>query len=383
MQKPIQLKKTKKEGRESRILFGLIELYIESAKPIGSHTLQENGFGDLSSATIRNYCAKLEEMGLLMQQHSSGGRIPTEKAFELFASYCREQINTHEILQALEPSIKDNETKEPVLFINQAIEELSQKLDLATFASSPRFDHDFIKDIKLTAIDACRTLAIIITNFGLIQTETLHSDKKLSSFTLKRIENFFKLKLQAQNATGLLSEQEMVIAETFYHEIIVRYIALHANFSKEDIVTTGFSTLLNYKELIDPQLLANSLSLFENKEALAALAKDTMKKKDLTIYMGDLLKIFNKAASSTFVIAIPYTINHTIAGVIAVCGPLRVPYKTVIKEMIVMSKKISDTLTRSLYKFKLSYRTASTESPTHLKSEDKLLLEDKREENRE
>ena len=78
-------KKTGKTVRERKVLFGLVEHYIKTGKPVGSHALKEAGFEELSSATIRNYFANLEEEGFLNQQHSSGGRIPTNRAYRLYA----------------------------------------------------------------------------------------------------------------------------------------------------------------------------------------------------------------------------------------------------------------------------------------------------------
>ncbi len=82
-----QLKKKTsiKEERQYKVLIALIEHYILTGKPVGSNTLRESGLDHLSSATIRNYFASLEELGLLEQQHASGGRTPTEKAFRLYA----------------------------------------------------------------------------------------------------------------------------------------------------------------------------------------------------------------------------------------------------------------------------------------------------------
>src|SRR5580698_5023185 len=83
--KTLAQKKPAKDQRENLILFGLVDLYLQSGKPIGSNTLKENGFDALSSATIRNYFAKLEEEGFVKQQHSSGGRIPTAAAYKAYA----------------------------------------------------------------------------------------------------------------------------------------------------------------------------------------------------------------------------------------------------------------------------------------------------------
>ena len=85
LKKILPAKKLPKNDREQAVLLGLIELFLKMGKPIGSHTLQENGFESLSSATIRNYFGKMEEAVFAKQQHTSGGRIPTEKAFRLLA----------------------------------------------------------------------------------------------------------------------------------------------------------------------------------------------------------------------------------------------------------------------------------------------------------
>ena len=79
------MQKMTKEERERKVLIGLIEHYIQTGKPVGSNTLKEAGFGELSSATIRNYFSKLEEEGFLTQQHASGGRVPTPRSFKFYA----------------------------------------------------------------------------------------------------------------------------------------------------------------------------------------------------------------------------------------------------------------------------------------------------------
>jgi heat-inducible transcriptional repressor len=384
MKKTLPLKRAKKEDRELRVLFGLIELYIDTAKPVGSHTLQENGFEDLSSATIRNYCANLEEMGLLMQQHSSGGRIPTEEAFFLYARNCLNNFDENiklepEIIKELS-ALEEKEAKEPALYINKALQVLSKVTHLATFASSPRFDHDFIASVKLVAIDVERILAIIVTQFGLIQTETIHIDKKLSAFSLKRIEGYFLSKLHANpSESPPLDKEENSVAEYIYQEVMIRYIAKYSNFTESDIYQTGFSKLLNYQELADPSLLANSLALFENKTGLTYLLKDSIKKRKMSFYMGNELRQFCLVKTPIVILTIPYFLNQTLAGSIAIAGPLRVPYKKVMTILKIVSSLMSQSLTSSLYKYKLNFRKPQTGRSAYLEPKDTLFLEDKSE----
>ena len=87
-------KRTQREEREKTVLLGLVELHLLTGKPIGSNTLKENGFEQISAATIRNYFAKLEAQGFLQQQHTSGGRIPTALAYKFYAAH---HINASDI----------------------------------------------------------------------------------------------------------------------------------------------------------------------------------------------------------------------------------------------------------------------------------------------
>src|SRR6185437_15670131 len=198
--KSLSLKKPPKDQRERTVLFGLIDLYLESGKPVGSNTLRENGFEHLSSATIRNYFAKLEEEGYLKQQHSSGGRIPTHLAYKLYAHhYLTQQPPTESGLDEKESKLLKQklfkETREIATYLQHVAEFLSESTHCAVFLSAPRFDQDFVLDIKLVGIDPSRCLCVLITDFGLVQTELLYTPRKLSSFTLKRLEGFFRWKL--------------------------------------------------------------------------------------------------------------------------------------------------------------------------------------------
>ncbi len=147
--KSLTPKKPSKDQREKVILFGLIELYLQSGKPIGSNTLRENGFESLSSATIRNYFVKLEEEGYLKQQHSSGGRVPSSLAFKLYA---QEHLNQPKISPSHKKEIEEvlgKETREVAAYLQRAAESVSEITQCATFLSAPRFDQDFILEIKL------------------------------------------------------------------------------------------------------------------------------------------------------------------------------------------------------------------------------------------
>jgi heat-inducible transcriptional repressor len=378
--KPLAQKKPAKDQRERLVLFGLIELFLQTGKPIGSNTLRENGFEALSSATIRNYFAKLEEEGLLQQQHSSGGRVPTTAAYKLYAETHRDKpLIDEKDKQALRSHLL-KESREVATYLQQAAEAVSETTQCAVFLSAPRFDQDFIRDVKFMAIDHNRCLAALITDFGLVHTEILYSEKKISNFTLKQIEAFFIWKMTGIDKPTMPKEDE-ALASRFYKETMLRHLVSYTNFSSADIYKTGFSKLLAYPDFHDATALANGLSLFENASQLRNILKECHKSDQVSCWIGDEVKPFSPGATTCAILGIPYKINQSAAGALAILGPNRIPYRHLFGILQIASDSITESLTRSLYKFKITFRQPKPGSVSYQPgSQDQtqgLLLEDK------
>jgi heat-inducible transcriptional repressor len=354
--KSFPTKKLPKNDREQAVLLGLVELYLKTGKPIGSHTLQENGFESLSSATIRNYFAKMETAGLLKQQHTSGGRIPTAKAFRLYAEhFCNQGVVEAEQEQVL-GALFDEESKEIATTLHRMAESLSEMTQCAVFISTPRFDQDFIQDIRLISLDPSKLLSVIITNFGLIRTEAIYLDKPVDTLFLRSCEEYFLWRLNKGEKPLFNREAETKMAQRIYNEIMVRHVVGYTNFHDEDILRTGLSKLLAYPEFNDAAALAGSLSLLEDEAQMRAILRECCKKNELTCWVGDELCPYVPAESECAIIAIPYKINQTIAGAIALLGPMRLPYRNLFGLSRLFSEQLSGSLTESLHKYKISFR---------------------------
>lgn len=381
--KPVLIKRGGKQDRERKVLLGLVEYYIQTGKPVGSNTLKEAGFGDLSSATIRNYFAHLEEAGYLIQSHSSGGRIPTYLAYQVYAQtflYEQDPIELKDYFQSLHAF----DSREIALFLQEAAESLSQVSQCAVFLSAPRFDHDFVIDLKLVPLDAFRCLCILITDFGVVQTEILHLTTKLSSFAIKRIESYFHWRLTGLMQPENLESEEEAIGQKFYNELMLRYIVGYSTFVDEDIYRTGFSHLLAYSDFQDASLLASGLSLFENVHSMRLLLKESKTLNRLKFWIGNDLTSYVSNPNCS-VLAIPYYINHKTVGAVGLLGPTRLPYRSLFKTLQHFSQIVSETLTRNIYKFKIQFRQPETGKVYLQKEESRLigqsrliLLEDNR-----
>jgi len=344
-----------KQQREQKILLGLVELYIKSGQAIASNTLKEHGFESISSATIRNYFAKLENEGYLEQQHSSGGRVPTDLAYKLYAHNHIEEESIDAQDDLFLHTILSKETKELASYFQQGLEALSEVTGCASFIAPPKFDKDVIEDIKLMKIDPKRCLCVIMTGYGMVHTEVLFTPLKLGSSALKKIEEYFKFRINGK-LQPKLSDEELSFASLSYNEIILRHIVSHSQGGHRDLYKSGFSKLLQYSDFQDSQSLSSSLSLFEDPSHLASMMGESLQTKQLKFWIGKDLAPYTKEPYLSSVIVVPYTINHQAVGTIALLGPRRVEYPKLFGQLKTFSKYLSESLTNSIYKYKISYR---------------------------
>lgn len=365
-----------KHAREQAVLLGLVDLYIRTGQPVGSNTLKESVFQHLSSATLRNYFVHLEEEGYLTQQHSSGGRIPTAAAFRLYALENRDYRDVSGKDGSTLAPLAERTTHGITAYLEESAVSLSSLTQTAVFLSAPRFDHDFIIHLKLVGLDTQRILCVLVTNFGVIKTEVLHTDTPLSSFSLKRIENYFHWRLTGHDKPLELTAVEETYAHDFYNEVMVRYIVGYSNFSDEEIFRTGFSRLLNYSEFADVAGLASGLALFENPHVMRRLLRECSAADSLKFWIGDDLSALSAPSGACSVIAYPYSIGHKVVGAVALLGPMRMPYRRYFGALSRFCENIGEALTKSIYKFNISYREPQSHTAT-IAQRERILLEDK------
>lgn len=367
-------KKLPKNDREQAVLFGLIELYIKGNKPVGSQTLQENGFESLSSATIRNYFSKLEGLGYLTQQHTSGGRIPTAKGLRLYADHFQ-SLGTLEGTHGsqLEEVFKQKD-REIAALIHQAAEALSRLSKCAVFLSMPRFDQDFIQDVRLLLLEKTRILSVLITDFGLIRTETIFLEQEVDEPFLHKCEEYFRWRLGKGSETFFATEEQSKIAQRLYNELMVRHVVGYLNYPTEEVLRCGVSRLLAYPEFSDASAVVSSLALLEDVEQMREILRNSVKKQALTYQIG------GEALETNAVIAIPYRINQSIVGAAALLGPIRLPYRELFGLLRHFSELLTKSLTEAVYKFKITFRQASGSGAERIASPKEArstLLEDK------
>ncbi len=146
------------DGRKWKILQAIIKTYLETGEPVGSRTISKYADLGLSSATIRNEMSDLEEMGYIIQPHTSAGRIPSDKGYRLYVDRMMEEKDK-EVTEMKDLMIQRQDKME--LLLKQVVKVLAANTNYATMISSPQFHRTKLKFIQLSLVNEEQILATV------------------------------------------------------------------------------------------------------------------------------------------------------------------------------------------------------------------------------
>ncbi|MBR5421688.1 MAG: heat-inducible transcription repressor HrcA [Lachnospiraceae bacterium] len=335
------------DERKKKILHAVIRNYLETGEPVGSRTISKYTDLNLSSATIRNEMSDLEEMGYIIQPHTSAGRIPTDQAYRLYVDSMMEEKDKE--IEELKGLLLATENKMDKVLKNVA-NLLATNTNYATVVSAPQISGRRLKFLQLSKVDENQLLAVIVVEGNVIRNEMIHVDESLSD------ENMLKLNILLNtHLNGLTMEQinlGMITAMKeqagVYGDIIGNVIdAVAATIKGEEdleVYTSGANNILKYPELTDQGHAGELIRAFEEKQALAKLATDKLSEEGETgiqVYIGEEAPI--QSMKDCSVVTATYELEEGMRGSIAIIGPKRMDYDKVVSSLRTMMNELERT----------------------------------------
>ena len=177
------------------LLDAILRNYLATGEPVGSRTISKYTDLNLSSATIRNEMSDLEEMGYIVQPHTSAGRIPSDKGYRLYVDHLIETNDKKEkeLSDMKELVIENTEKMEQVL--KQAAKVLANNTNYATLVSAPDVNHNKVKFIQLSQVDDQHLLAVIVMNNNMVRNKMLDLYEPLDNETILMLTIMLKTSL--------------------------------------------------------------------------------------------------------------------------------------------------------------------------------------------
>ena len=336
--------------RKLKILHAIIQNYLETGEPVGSRTISKYTDLNLSSATIRNEMADLEEMGYIMQPHTSAGRIPSDKGYRLYVDMLME--DKEQELSEMQEQMLDKADKMDQL-LRQAAKVLANSTNYATMVSTPMNNENKLKFIQLSMVDDEQIIAVIVLGGNVIKNKIIDIDEPISN------ENLLKLNMLLNTTLNGMSIEEInlgLIARLkeqagIHSEVVGNVLDAVADVIQVDddmqIYTSGATNIFKYPELSDNQSAQEIISAFEEKQQLSELVTQTLSQEDNTgiqVYIGDETPV--KTMKDCSVVTATYELGDGMKGTIGIIGPKRMDYEHVLKSMKRLQSELDEMFHR-------------------------------------
>ncbi|NLK85923.1 MAG: heat-inducible transcription repressor HrcA [Clostridiaceae bacterium] len=338
------------DERKKRILQAIIDDYIDTAEPIGSRTIARKHELGLSSATIRNEMADLEEMGYLAQPHTSAGRVPSDKGYRL---YVDKLMPAHDLkIEDIEKLRSEMEFRinELSQLLRQASAVLSRFTQYTSMAVSPQLRASTIKAIQVVPIETGKALVIVVNNADIVRNGLVKISEYIKPQALITISNILNNRLSglALHQVNLHIIKELERETGVPGEILMPILDGAADcieqIDNQELYVEGTSNILNYPEFKDVAKARELMSMIDEKSTICKALADNARKDGLTIKIGtenDLTWI-----KDCSLITVNYNIADKLSGTIGIIGPTRMEYPKVISSLRYISKIVSDEINR-------------------------------------
>lgn len=322
------------DERKTKILQAIIRNYLETGEPVGSRTISKYTDLNLSSATIRNEMADLEEMGYIIQPHTSAGRIPSDKGYRFYVDTMMES-KEREVVEMKEMLLERQDKMEQML--QQMAKVLAQNTQYATMVSSPQTHRNKVKFIQLSRVDEGQILAVIVVEGNVIKNNILSVTQELNDETLLKLNILLNTHLNGLSMEeinlGMISalKQQAGIHSDIVSEVMDAVAEAIKADEDLEIYTSGANNIFRYPELADQSKASELINTFEEKRQLSGLIQDVLQNEESTgiqVYIGDETPV--QSMKDCSVVTATYELGEGMKGTIGIIGPKRMDYDKVI-----------------------------------------------------
>ena len=348
------------DDRKLRILKAVIQNYLETGEPVGSRTISKYTDLKLSSATIRNEMADLEELGYIIQPHTSAGRIPTDKGYRLYVDDMMSQKEFELDSREAEVSDREKEVESMKDMLSEKVdrvEELLQNVakvlakdtNYATMVTTPQVKGNKLKFVQLSQFEPKKILAVIVMEGNIIRNKVITVSEELSQ------ENLLKLNILLNTSINGLTLEQMNLAmlttmenqageyAALIKEVLEAIVETISSADNLKIYTSGATNIFKYPELSDSSKASELIYTLEEKQSLTGLVTDSDDEDDnhgIQVYIGNETPVDTMKDCS--VVTATYELQDGMKGTIGIIGPKRMDYEKVVSTLKTIRTQLDD-----------------------------------------
>jgi heat-inducible transcriptional repressor len=338
-------------NRAQRLLRILVESYIRDGLPVGSRSLSRDSGLNLSSATIRNVMADLEELGFVASPHTSAGRVPTDKGYRFFVdTLLRVQPLDPESVTELRRQLDGgHDAKALVATASQLLSSVTQ---LAGVVTLPSAQQAAITQIEFVGLSENRVLAVLVLNNSEVQNRIIQLDRSFQPEQLRRAANFLNAHFVGRSPGEVRQEilREMRETRENMNQIMLDAITVaqqvftvaDTGHEKMDYVIAGETNLMGIGELSSVERLKRLFEAFNERSDFLHLLDHSLKAQGVQIFIGH--ESGYQVLDDCSLVTAPYSLGDQVVGVLGVIGPTRMAYERIIPIVDVTAKLLGAAL---------------------------------------
>lgn len=343
------------DDRKRAILSAIIQDYVALYEPVGSKALLSRHRLGISSATVRNEMAELEELGYLEQPHTSAGRIPSDKGYR---AYVDDMLQIHEPSPELQDYFRkalDQSSDELRDLIRSAGDSLADTTQLTSLVLTPTYGESTLKQVKILMIEPGKAIVVVVLSVGVVRDRLIYIPDALNQEQLESIAQAVESSLAGQKldeitllAVSDAGQQEEIPDALLNRVLFETYVAIKQA-ENIDVYMQGSHQLLKQPEFADSQkahkvldtisqngLVAGYLSEMDSVESTS---RGSQTRPAFAIRIGQEIGLAGMEDCSF--VTTSYRIGEKVSGRIAVVGPKRMQYAQIISEIAFVKKTIN------------------------------------------
>lgn len=316
--------------RKKLILRYVVDSFIQTGEAVSSKMITDLLDFRISSATIRNEMAELEELGYLIKPHTSAGRIPSDKGYRLYVDELMERRKLEENeREALGFILNQRASRFENLFTN-GIKAISDLTKYTTVVLVPRTLGE-IKNIEILPMDSKMFVLILVTTSGVVRNQIYRLSEDVPESDLRNLGRVLNYHFAGRPLESISSDMLVEITRAVLNSsdrishIISAIREILRNDDNMDLYLEGMSNIFNFPEFYNVDNVRDFMGFFDNQNELREVMKS--EDDDIKVLIGSE-NPYEEMNRTSFVTK-RYKLNGRIAGSIGIVGPTRMDYSRV------------------------------------------------------
>lgn len=337
--------------RKIKILRAIILDYLDTAEPVGSRTISKNYDLGISPATIRNEMSDLEELGLILQPHTSAGRIPSDKGYRLYVDRLmnlhHDEINNGLYIEQLFQRVDRIES-----LLKNIAQMLANETNYATLVSSPQINKAKIKNIQLIGIQKKRILAVIVTDGNIIKNYMININEPVHQTMLNRLtfvlnEQLYGLTLEQINLPLIQQLKDFAGNNAdIVNKVLDAIFDTIKSVDDTEIYTSGATNILKFPEFNDISKATNLMHRLEEKQVLKDMVYTVLEENGVNIKVTIGNENVIDEMKDCSLITTTYKLGEENIGFIGIIGPKRMDYENTIGSLSSLMTKMEKIINK-------------------------------------